>query len=1064
MTKIIDKTDLELAKICLTGKMPRNLNASKKDQVKFINLFLRKKMTFDKNTPEFILKNEECILSSLENDITSAKYLSDNINKELKKQIIEIALKKPFIINYSYPNFLYCDYDILLNSIQMDCHSIDSIWGLIDNKHRDSLIEELIQRNYVLNDHSPIELSMNLKIIFSSIKKDIKSIVYAKKYDGSSEIMNYLFDHGGCSINDIKNYALEFLDTPEITEKFLNNISSFQNVNFLYRKNLSNLFYTAIHTRPTIKSFNSIFQVSAEEQWNEHKRSRTEMYGNVFGKICSELKSRKTIKYAKVQLPFLEEMEKILKEKYQVIDSVMQEYFNIYHSDIENKLEKSEEYRDTIARLSALYISKAKEGYKQKNIEEYYSIIQDFFSLKRNHPEVKRRIRENIQKRKLCSLYMEDDRKILDFILFIKKKYEALVSDNELNRMIHGFIIEGEPKINQIIEEPNTYQDYLRYKKTQKLIHRLNSNYISINGPEVERYKYLISYDSESEKYSYQGPKLTSDEFRINEEYEKKSYIFKKIKQLLMKKASKLEVSEEELRNEEFENDFPFNDEFFEFNLEKNLKIFHIGDLYECAIKYIDSPTEDKIISEELYKNLYSILIEQGFFWSQLLSAKNLSEKFKKSGLEYLNPKYQMLSLVINRINEITNLASRLDIDIHEFEQLSPLIKIILYSNEQTIGVLGVDVANSLIKNRSYTTTSVENILKRATDLACLMVTKDNFTVPRVEGFTSNYKYSMYDQLDFSSFLAGINTNACFKVDGMDNDFFHYCLLDKNGFILKIEDIYGNFIARAAGFRHGNYIYINQLRSIYDDRFNLNVNFEYSGEEFEEIIETFKQACNDIINTSQGNEKEKNKVEYIFVTKSYLLKNYEADIVKHAFGQIEFPMDNKSRDWKNFVKLTPNLKDVKYIDAFDTDFRKYFKICISSVNGQAPIVRKQLKLGDVEALYQRKRNDITVTDKSNLDNGDLIKINRTLAIYTRNHNAPYFPIEMEENSIILMGDNWYIICDKDGISNSCVLEEDERALVEFRATYLTLIEELEKNSFDRLDLEQFKEYKKYIKN
>ena len=64
-----------------------------------------------------------------------------------------------------------------------------------------------------------------------------------------------------------------------------------------------------------------------------------------------------------------------------------------------------------------------------------------------------------------------------------------------------------------------------------------------------------------------------------------------------------------------------------------------------------------------------------------------------------------------------------------------------------------------------------------------------------------------------------------------------------------------------------------------------------------------KVFINDIINTSQGNEKEKNKVEYIFVTKSYLLKNYEADIVKHAFGQIEFPMDNKSRDWKNFVNL-----------------------------------------------------------------------------------------------------------------------------------------------------------------
>ena len=104
-----------------------------------------------------------------------------------------------------------------------------------------------------------------------------------------------------------------------------------------------------------------------------------------------------------------------------------------------------------------------------------------------------------------------------------------------------------------------------------------------------------------------------------------------------------------------------------------------------------------------------------------------------------------------------------------------------------------------------------------AKELVCEMIKRDKSTVPDVSGKTNNYTYSIYDSQDETVLLAGINTDACFRINGMDNDFLHYCVLDKNGFIIKITDSFGNFIGRASGFRNGNGVYINQLRTIYDE-------------------------------------------------------------------------------------------------------------------------------------------------------------------------------------------------------------------------------------------------------
>ena len=88
------------------------------------------------------------------------------------------------------------------------------------------------------------------------------------------------------------------------------------------------------------------------------------------------------------------------------------------------------------------------------------------------------------------------------------------------------------------------------------------------------------------------------------------------------------------------------------------------------------------------------------------------------------------------------------------------------------------------------------------------MAKRNKSTVPYIKGSTPNYNYSLYDPLDVTLLSCGYDTDACFRVGGIDNDFLHYCALDKNGFVIKITDKSGKFVARAAGFRNGNCIFL----------------------------------------------------------------------------------------------------------------------------------------------------------------------------------------------------------------------------------------------------------------
>ena len=495
----------------------------------------------------------------------------------------------------------------------------------------------------------------------------------------------------------------------------------------------------------------------------------------------------------------------------------------------------------------------------------------------------------------------------------------------------------------------------------------------------------------------------------------------KKIKKDIIMKVKSIKIDEEindiELNN--IASSLPFTDEYFVFAGLDKLE-YKLGDL---TFFNIINPTS--IIDDEAYNNLRNFIINNSLIWLMLIKDKRLQQ--------VRDARTDNILKMFDHMKKITKLSKTLKYNLDNYEDIIKLYKLSICADEQTIAILGTDIIYQLTKNRGYTRSSEKKIIKIAKDLICEMAKRKMSTVPYIKGKTENYRYSIYDPLDETILLAGINTDACFRVDGNDNDFLHYCALDKNGIVLKITDTFGNFIARASGFRSGNTIFFNQLRTIYD--FGGNKVFGEYNKEKEEIIETFFEACNAIREVSQTNENEEHKIENVIINRSYILSVVEANIEydsKELIG--DFPILQDTDDWKHFVENTKNLQEIDEIDdVFSIDYGAYDLIsCCDVINEEGKYL---IDLNDVEAVYSRDRNSIIWYDEINEE--AINRINKIEAMYTYYQKKTYKPVKIPNDAIAIVGDNWYTIYNKKKIINR-YLEFDEDAKKECLSTNISI--------------------------
>lgn len=1043
---LFDRDTLIMIRNIIRGKRQNDFELSKEQEKTIIKAFLDGSGVFEFDTPRFIRTNLECMNASIERDINSVDFF-DHIPEELYEKILDLALKNNYVLRKSSPIFLKINFQVALNSIRNNPLSADYVdWSSFSKEEIRTLISLAIELGYELSSRSCDILRNNPDIALSSIKKNIETIAYVNdSLKNSLPIFRCLFFYG-YEFDDyaLINQPLSNLTDPTIIRYFLRHFPILNEENERFKKfaqeypdyvnkyidRTSALLLSAIKTLPTIRSFDGIFQYSSEKYWEDYREQNRDSYSNIFAKICGELQVNNDYNNAIDNLKFLNLMKETLEDKYNLLLQAMEEYHRIIHGN--QSLSDIDYARDMIAKLSALYISMSKENFKKDLLLDYEETLSEYFIPRKNHPLVYKKIIEYKQKEAFKDLYDREDESTIEFLNSVINQYKAEIDEQVLWQMLDYFILKGYSKMDVFIKAPRGFNDYKRYEEAKKLVNRLNSNYIKYTDQELVRYLDIIKYDSISKKYCYVGPSFSEKSVARYDEYRKKQRIFEKVKQQIIFKSRTLEINRD-ITDEELDSlrgILPFTDEYYEFNQYYFNDFFNFDTFMESCTIEDEILEPSAIIDDEAYNVLTNFTINNSLIWFLLFSTFD-----ENRTLEDCFDNEELLS-IIKKMKDIVNLSKKFNYRLTTFSEIESLKNLSKCANEETIAVLGKDVIEKLSKYREYTDSDEARIVNIAKKLMCQMVKRSKSTVPYLNGKTTNYQYSMYDSQDETILLSGINTNACFRVDGTDNDFLHYCALDKNGFVIKITDNFGNFVARASGFRNGNGVYINQLRTIYDEG-GTGYKGIYENEK-REIIQTFKKACNDIVETSQRNKNEKNKIDLVFVTKSYAMSDTESNVSTDVTNKIgDEPMDTTSQDWKYFYENTENLSDCSIDTGFFTDYGSYALICMASskrfqIFGIKP---RDIKSQDVEPVYTRPRNNIIVTNY--IDDNAINKVNRINAIYSYLNQTDFKLLTFPKGTTLFIGDNWYIAYNG-GIISSCILEFDEKARLEYEATCQTI--------------------------
>lgn len=1044
-----------------------------------IKLALSNNYVLTKDSLIFLKTNIDIIKQSLRLDIQSEKNvfwnsLQPNEIVEIERYIVDNHLE--YVITANSPTRFKRNIDICTLSAKANIDSVNYFdWNYLQNNAKDveRLYSTLLENNYVLNINSPDILKNNTKICLNSVKNNLQSARYfsedlqywltdnLEKYPIENEedinvknriyeIRHFLLENNYYSLEDFYNFSVSLLKDEYVLDYYLSQIGLLKNSKDdkyqLFYNRLKDLIKNTMSTSLKVSDARKVFQMVAQKKWEAYRKENNDYYTNIFNRICDSLEKNNNFISALNELKFLIKVDDVLDERKYVLFNAFIEYHQIYHnSQLDNKIELLQEKRDDISKNAALFISKSKEDFISEEMARFDEQFKKHFIIRIDNPVVKKKVVEIKQRDMLKKQFNNKDKELLQKLRIIKDKYltynynKSINQDNIsqiLNLFISEIINNNISSIDDVLSsfKPARFDEYEVFEKVSKLINRLNSHNISFDGKEVDKYRDYIAFDGE--KYTYKGNAFDDKDLSQIMGYKDLKYVFSKIRSEIIKIAKSID-NFDKLTQDDIKaviGECPFTDEFYQFDssLFDRIRVRYYNDFVEIL-----DDKKELLLDDQNYEAIQKIINENGLFQLSMLTLIGYTENKENNNilsifndmLKYISRKE--LSNIMENIPRLMALLNQEDFSLDNLDKIIDFKEMFKYADLKQICLLGKDVIKKIYSNNGFTSSSQAERIKVACDLASAMISRKESTVPYISGSYSNYRYSMYDATDETLLTTGLDTNACFRCCGNDNDFLHYCALDKNGFVIKLTDSEGNFIGRASGFRNGNGVYINQLRTIYDKKSSAYIS------ERDAIIKTFEQACNDIVETSQNNPNEETKIDFVVVTKSYTLSDTASNIDDITTNKIgNNPMDNNSEDWKRFITTTKNLRESVTQDYFTTDFRNYSIICMKSAVGE--LTPEKIKKGDVPALYSRKRKEVSVYNPDeNIEN----YINKIKACYSYQTGTNFNFMKISQGSKIIMGDNWYIVFDNQEILDSCYLSNDQFAEIEFN----TVMEQLMTN-------------------
>lgn len=396
-------------------------------------------------------------------------------------------------------------------------------------------------------------------------------------------------------------------------------------------------------------------------------------------------------------------------------------------------------------------------------------------------------------------------------------------------------------------------------------------------------------------------------------------------------------------------------------------------DKFKRLLESINISKINELDDNELLQ-LQVLLNEKGLLWAYY------SDNFDVS----------IISKIINNFGAIYNCCKNEDINIQNIQDIVRKANLYDYATDLSIALLGNDVVAKVINYNQFAGTTVtpeminDRVLK-ATDLAYRAELADTSSLSyKVLTELNGYKLTRYKNNDPYIFTSGIDTNTCFFVSVNENDFFFYSLLNKNGFVIKITDPDGRFVARATCFRRNNVLMINGIRTVSNKVVPENRN---DLEMFNTIVELITTMSKKIIESTSNDEC---PIDYVVCNKAGILENtyFDNRFEEINTGIIREPINIYEDDWQEFIHMYDNqpkqlLQEVPSngSTSFTTDFGGHYPaVLIASRNHMFLDRPSNISLKDQSDTYERPRFEVEEYISSEINKNIIDRLNRIRAL------------------------------------------------------------------------------------
>ena len=816
----------------------------------------------------------------------------------------------------------------------------------------------------------------------------------------------------------------------------------FKKLNISDSSVLRNIF----NQKPTfsIKTYKELLNMEASVLFNKLKDQKESVFVSLSSNICNALKTKsvdQVIEIYNKELEFIKEV-KMFSE----FVHLMRDYKEATISCDAFKINNCKsEIREFIRRFNLKYKNEFVKNYCQKKISE----IELDFELK---PKFEN-ITKLISKDAFIKLSLNDIHITNNLKLKISNYFNMEIENNDLRRIISNILsnkdIENlkflgiQNNLININEKKRQYDENRTYHRIERIylnkINKLFNNeqkkliieimyygdlkkYRSVfNTTQYTLLTYLLIYKKEAKcNFSLIDDNIviTKDDKINNMEYlllKEDIEYYKKyegLKRTILHYYYTISENKQEImakQNININGEVIFDDD--NYQLKNNISILNYSLLVEI-LKKID------------YKKVNNYNDYQINFLKKILF---------KEGLLGCVMKYDSsidISNIINGIDYCDYMDDR-NIDIDRIVKLTSIYSI---ADDFTISVLGTEVVRKLICNGQFLQTNTledkKNRLKNAIWLNIESLNIDYSTIPYdINTSVDGVKISRYGNDNPKIFISGIDTGTCFKLDGDDNDFVIYTVLNQNGGVLEIE--YKNkFIGRISVIRNNNVLYLNSIRikGEKEEKISKDVidrNFK--------IFECVKKVAKKIITIAHENNDD---IDYVVCNKAGILESsyfdeYYEIVPEHIVNQ---PIDIFNDDWIDFINKANSLLKQSNRGTnipFTTDYGHYPALLIASYNGKHLNTLRDVGYNAPKPIYKRPSKILklyTSNFKDILE--DIYRIDalkyyeniKDINVCMQTYNRPR--INIKDISKVSIGDYYYKIDYIDGTSREVSLEKN----------------------------------------